>query len=134
MSILLLTTLLTGALGSCAPGGRNRGVGAELLYNFKLTDQTGPGVYPSLRQKRRTLDKYTAMLEDLATLPVSFVYDGAEYRGLDTKAGGPFKEKSRRFTASGDGRKLSTTVELAFRDKLAVTLEAAVYPDYCAYE
>ncbi|MBR0158211.1 MAG: alpha-galactosidase [Clostridia bacterium] len=99
-----------------------------------LTDRTGPGIYPGLRQKQKTLDKYTAMLKDLSTLPVSFVYDGAAYRGLDTKAGGPFTETSRSSAASADGRKISTTVELAFRDGLAVTLEAAIYPDYCAYE
>ena len=70
-----------------------------------LTDQTGPGIYPGLRQKQKTRDKYTAMLEDLSTLPVSFVYDGTAYRGLDTKAGGPFKEKSRSSAASAATRR-----------------------------
>lgn len=134
MSSFLLTALLSGVLPACSPGVPAGGNGAELLYGYKLSDQRGPGIYHGMVQKQKTLNRYIAMIEDLSTLPVSFIYDGIEFRGLDTGKNGAFKEKSRRTTLSEDGRKVSTAIDLSFRDSIAVTLETAIYPDYCAYE
>lgn len=101
-------------------------------YNYSFTNQTGNGVYHSMEQKKKTTDKYEGYLENLSTLPVSFVYDGTPYNGIETGESGPFKEKSRKTTAQGS--KVSTVVNLEFKDDIAVTLEMAIYPDYCAYE
>ena len=125
MSLFMLLGLLTACLPSC-----NNGSGRS--FEYTLNDQTGSGIYHSMAQKQKTLDKYKAMLADLSTLPVSFVYDGLDYRGLDTGKGGAFKEHSRRTVT--EGNKVATVIELSFRDMIAVTLETAIYPDYCAYE
>ena len=99
---------------------------------YRFTDQSGAGVYPALSQKKKTAEKYDAYLSDTSTLPVSFVYDGVTYKGLQTGDGAPLKEISR--TTVTDENKVSTTVVFEFIDDIEVTLFSALYPDHCAYE
>ena len=99
---------------------------------YKFTEQTGAGVYPATSLKKKTAEKYDAYLSDTSTLPVSFVYDGKSYNGIQTGDGAPFKEISR--SAETNGNKVSTTVIYEFIDNIEVTLLSALYPDYCAYE
>ena len=75
---------------------------------------------------RALYDKYT---EDPASLPVSFIYDGSEYRGFDCDM---FKLQKK--TSSADGEKEETSIELKNKDNLTVTIKAAYYENYGAYE
>ena len=149
-----MSMLLTaGILASCTPGDTNVTTAADPVTaqatdtaeqteetgadtpdegGYKFTNQTGAGVYPAMELKKKTAAKYDAYLADTSTLPVSFVYDGVEYRGIRTGDGAPFKELSRGTETNGS--KVSTTVVYEFTDGIEVTLLSAVYPDHCAYE
>lgn len=97
-------------------------------YSYWITDEKGNGVYQTMEQKKKITYKYEGFLNDLETLPVSFTYDDNNYRGLKKD----FREISRQTVEQG--AKVSTEILLKFRDELEVTLQMAIYPDYCAYE
>lgn len=77
-----------------------------------------------------TEEKYRGWINDLATLPVSFVYDGVKYFGLGSD---DFTEISRKVSAT----KLSERTLITVKHKASgvdITLDAVFYPNYNAYE
>ncbi len=75
-----------------------------------------------------TEKEFNGLFDNPGNFPVSFVYGGVYYDGLRG-----FTVESRSDTLSGAKRTLN--IKLSHPDKkLAVTVEAAVYPNYDAYE
>lgn len=73
--------------------------------------------------------EYKAMMNDLQTVPINFVYNDKRYNGFSPKY---FKVKSQT-EKEVDGGTQTTTV-FNFRGELDVTLVSAVYPEYSAYD
>ncbi len=73
--------------------------------------------------------EYRAMLDNLETVPVNFVYDDKYYSGFSSKF---FKIKQQTEKAVDGG--IQTTTVFNFRGELDVTLISTIYPEYSAYD
>ncbi|MCL2814982.1 MAG: alpha-galactosidase [Oscillospiraceae bacterium] len=72
---------------------------------------------------------YEGYISDLSTFPVSFAYDEKLYRGFDPDV---FKQISRE--VSREGEKEQTVIVMETGGNLQITLLAAYYENYGAYE
>ena len=79
-------------------------------------------------QKKEVIRTFDKIVNDLSLLPVSFRYDGKNYKGF----GNQFDEISRNTVQ--DGAKITTSICLEYRKELQVDVILAIYPDYSAYE
>lgn len=119
-SLYLVAVMIPLCMASCK--------GKYQSPNYIINIEEGNGVYHSVEQKKKVIAKYDALLQDLTELPVSFTYDGKEYRGL----GSNMKERSREHISESD--RITTVVKYAFKDNIEITANMTIYPDYCAYE
>ena len=74
-------------------------------------------------------DAYDGYINNLGTLPVSFVYDGAAYSGFDP---GIFKQQCK--TTETTGEKEANIFVLKADGNLTIKVETAYYGNYGAYE
>lgn len=86
----------------------------------------------NLEEKNKMVSKtqieYQSLVEDLANLPLTFVYDDVVYRGFSSLY---FKEVSRKTKSERNGELTTITLE---KDNLTISLEMAIYNDYDAYD
>ncbi len=95
---------------------------------YEITEQSGYGIYPTLEEKRKVIDIFKEYMDNPEKLPVTFTYNNKTYRGF----GKDFKEVSHKIV--NEKIKVKHIIELIFKKNIKITIEAAVYPDYCAYE
>lgn len=77
----------------------------------------------------KTEKEFFSYIENPQTLPINFVYNNLYYKGFDKAY---FTEVSK--TQTTEGVKTSVVIEYEFMHGIYVTLDAAVYKDYDAYE
>ncbi len=77
----------------------------------------------------KTEKEYKAMLDNLETVPVNFIYDDKYYSGFSSK----FFKIKEQIERKVDGGTQTTTV-LNFRGELDVMFVSTVYPEYSAYD
>ena len=121
---MLTSTLIAGAFG-CADSGKD-GQNGYKPYSYQFSDVSA-GLNPSQEKKEAVVNEYESFLRDLSALPVSFSFEGKEYKGFN----GSFKEISRE--TRDEGEKIATDIVLK-KGALEVRIDMAVYPNYCAYE
>lgn len=116
-AVLLLTVflLISGGCGN-----------KEAMY--EITAQEGKGIYPAVKEKERVINVFTDYMNHLEKLPVSFTYGDKTYYGF----GSGFKKVSHKTIK--EEKKVTHVIELHLERTIKITVEAAIYPDYCAYE
>ena len=92
----------------------------------KAGEEYKPGTEPT----GTASEKFAAWMNDLSTLPVSFMYDDVKYFGL---GGDDFTEVSRQTKDTDKAKQTIVTVKHK-ASGVDITLNAVLYPDYDAYE
>lgn len=91
------------------------------VYNGTMTN--------SISNSNKGTQEYNNLIKNLASFPVSFVYDETAYRGF-----GHDFSLSSKFTETSENKIQNDYVFIHSDKKLGVTLKTAVYPEYGAYE
>ncbi len=120
--LLAFILLLTG----CAPKDPTTAPSGSLPQQTKPGQSNPPEDESNMEMAEK---EFNQMLEDLKSFPVNFVYNKVQYKGFDPQY---FTEVSHK--TSTDGTKRLETIVLSLEETLTVTLEAAYYRGYEAWD
>ncbi len=125
------------SLGQLYRHGRKTTGEIQAWVNFTVTPTIpfGPlddlyGTSTTQAEKSQALTRYHALLANLAAFPVSFTIGDTAYNGFDPNAFSTLDTQVEKGTVSE-----TTTVTLDhLQSDIKLTLVAAIYPEYAAYE